>query len=376
MASYIGYRAVRPPSRSYTGFVTLSTGKEETSTQINTFILYYIYVTWAAILAYLFFDAGKIWAVIGTLHNLLEVVLMVAFHHGGRITSVTFALYMFVYVVMVIVLSAYLSWPADAIFFRWQGLCSDFALIFVFSRTYFATKTQLGEHGGCNNHDEELAAATRKMANRAQRPEQQRHVQELREERQRLLQRQEELQQQNPRDTRQREELGRQLDEVDHQLDRLEFQQNRRQFRDSVTLMAATPIQDDLVPNGDDVMLITAGMIDEEKPVWSVIWHNPRQLLLLIAAASFHVLGNCMTTIFAKSTYAQGVFLVSYGLSFPLYAYYLYIDNHALRQTKIYLPSTSKYTFFSLVCWSIFFSTAIVRLGLFVAKSTKDSDAN
>lgn len=120
-ASYVAYRATRKPSRSLTGFVTLPSGNEETSTQINEFIQIYINATLAAVVAYLFFDVGKIWAVVGALHNLLEVALLIVLQSGGRVTGMSFGLYMFLYVCITILLSVYLSWPLDAIFFRWQG---------------------------------------------------------------------------------------------------------------------------------------------------------------------------------------------------------------------------------------------------------------
>lgn len=63
-AAYAARRAIRAPSRSLTGFVTLKDGHESSSTQINTFIELYIFATWAAVAAYLFFDVGKIWAVV------------------------------------------------------------------------------------------------------------------------------------------------------------------------------------------------------------------------------------------------------------------------------------------------------------------------
>lgn len=63
-AAYAARRAIRGPSRSLTGFVTLKDGHESSSTQINTFIELYIFATWAAVVAYLFVDVGKIWAVV------------------------------------------------------------------------------------------------------------------------------------------------------------------------------------------------------------------------------------------------------------------------------------------------------------------------
>ncbi|KAI8352716.1 hypothetical protein B0O80DRAFT_499410 [Mortierella sp. GBAus27b] len=398
VSAYAAYRAVRAPSRSLTGLVTLSTGEERTSTQINTFILYYIYVTWVAILGYLFFDAGKLWSVVGTLHNLSEIVLLIALHSSGRVTSVAFSMWMIVYVVATIVLSVYLPWPYDAIFFRWQGLCSDFALIIMFVRMYITTKRHLKECGGSCRHDEEIAASWK-----ATHCAQQKLLQELQHERecvwhkqQQIVQKHQQLQQeqqesQQLRELRaQREQLEDQLAQLDDQVEQLQYKQGRRQqqFRGSATLMGGVPIQLpdspvrgsnstnstlDAIPSHQERerLLVTAGMLDMEEPVWSVVWHNPRQLLILVAGAVVHVVGNVLTTIFAKSVHSQAVFLVSYGLSFPLYAYYLYIDNNALRQTKIYLPDFSKVKNFTVVCWSIFGSTLVIRLGLFYAQWLK-----
>jgi hypothetical protein len=120
-SSYLAYSATKSPSRSLTGFVTLPSGDEESSTQINEFIQFYINATLAAVVAYLFFDVGRLWAVVGALHNLLEVALLIVLQSGGRVSSISFGLYMFTYVCITILLSVYLPWPMDAIFFRWQG---------------------------------------------------------------------------------------------------------------------------------------------------------------------------------------------------------------------------------------------------------------
>lgn len=107
--------------------------------------------------------------------------------------------------------------------------------------------------------------------------------------------------------------------------------------------------------------------LNQDESIWGVQWRNPDQLWLLIAASIFHVVGNCVTTIWATSIHAMAVFHISYGLSFPLYAYYLYVDNHALRQTKVYMPAFSKIKTFTSACLSLVGATATVRLGLYVA---------
>lgn len=411
LSAYLGFRAVRQPVQSKSAFVTLPSGKEQSSTQVNTFILYYIYVTWFAIIAYMVFDAGKIWTVIGTLHNLLEITLLIGLHSGGRITSVSFALWMFAYVILVILLSVYLTWPMDAIFFRWQGkytseicmnklgmalellvmiscsifvtigLCSDFALIFMFSRIYFATKEQLNQHGGPDKHDEELASGPKPVDEPQHTVNQPSQLQELRQKHQDFLARQHNVQgqlqqphlqaQAQQQLQRELEELEQQLAELDDQILRLQYNQERRhQYRSSViTLAPASPVQ---FTNGHSTFKNPDGSPQPEKPVWAAVWRNPRQILLLVAASVAHLLGNCLTTLYPKSTLALASFLMSYALSYPAYAYYLYVDHHALRQTKIYLPDFSKVKNFTVACWSIFGSTAIIRLGLFL--TTRDGN--
>jgi hypothetical protein len=107
--------------------------------------------------------------------------------------------------------------------------------------------------------------------------------------------------------------------------------------------------------------------LNHNESIWGVQWKNPDQIWLLIAAAIFHVIGNCVTTIFVTNLYAMAAFHVSYGLAFPLYAYYLYVDNHALRQTKIYMPKFTKIKNITYLCVAMIGATATVRAGLYVS---------
>ena len=127
----------------------------------------------------------------------------------------------------------------------------------------------------------------------------------------------------------------------------------------------------DFVPaNGNGAQAngsVSVVALNQDPSIWGVPWHNPDQILILVAASIFHVIGNCVTTIWITSTYAMAAFQVSYGVSYPLYAYYLYVDNHALRQTKVYLADFSVIKTFTIACLSVIGATGTIRAGLYVS---------
>ncbi|KAF9955382.1 hypothetical protein BGZ70_010256 [Mortierella alpina] len=387
VAAYAGHRATRSPSRSLTGFVTISTGNEESSTQINEFIQWYIDATLVAVVGYLFFDVGKLWAVVGALHNQLEVALLIILHSGGRVSSMSFGLYMFAYVCATIMLSVYLQWPLDAIFFRWQGLCSDFGLIVMFVRMYMATKKQLDSFGNRDRHDAQLATA-QEEADRLS--HEQHHASSS----------------SSSRHTSPGGPASPLPTTVQSHHSHSPLHHLQSGWKKFVALAPTLNSENDSIPgtpngnhaaqaishpspgnrfagepaqtivtlntttsNGSNagISKVSIVALNQDESIWGVQWRNPDQIGLLIAAAIFHVLGNCMTTIWATSIYAMAAFHVSYGLSFPLYAYYLYVDNHALRQTKVYMPEFSKIKTFTSACLSLMGATITVRLGLYVA---------
>ncbi|KAG0277669.1 hypothetical protein BGZ95_005559 [Linnemannia exigua] len=390
-ASYVAYRATKKPSRSLTGFVTLPSGNEETSTQINEFIQLYINATLAAVIGYLFFDVGKIWAVIGALHNLLEVALLIVLQSGGRVTGMSFGLYMFAYVCITILLSVYLPWPLDAIFFRWQGLCSDFGLIIMFVRMHKSTKAQLDTFGDPDRHDIQLAKAQKAADHLAQQQQQSGfsassgslHTVHL-----------------SPANGEASSSGLPTANSSSNPLHNIHAHWKRfvarapspsggddsdnetllhhpRQQNTNATLTpesthtsrfggepAQTVIQ--VLPT-DGGRRVSVVALNQDESIWGVKWKNPDQIWLLVAASIFHVIGNCVTTIFITSLYAMAAFHVSYGIAYPLYAYYLYVDNHALRQTKIYMPKFTKVKNCTYLCVAMIGATATVRAGLLVS---------
>ncbi|KAF8951335.1 hypothetical protein BGZ52_012358 [Haplosporangium bisporale] len=375
-AAYAARRAIRAPSRSLTGFVTLKDGHESSSTQINTFIELYIFATWAAVIAYLFLDVGKIWAVVGALHNLLEVALLVVLQSGGRVNSMSFGIYMFIYVCLTIICR----------------LCSDFGLIVMFVRTYISTKKQLSLFGGKDAHDAILArdqqAADRAAADRAaatmgssaslqtvilngtpaivapQNP-----LSHLHSGWKKLVAR--------------APVLGHSSDSSDSEGEGSTLRIPHRREQTNTTTNATTLTPESLQNSqfATTVQMPTAPTpagephivtLNQDTGIWGVQWQNPDQIWLLIAASIAHVIGNCVTTIWITSTYAMAAFHISYGVSFPLYAYYLYVDNHALRQTKIYLPDFSKIKTATFAAVALIGATATVRAGLFVSTHSNE----
>ncbi|KAF9327266.1 hypothetical protein BG006_009396 [Podila minutissima] len=377
-AAYAAHRAVRAPSRSLTGFVTIKDGHESSSTQINTFIKLYIFATWAAVVAYLFVDVGKIWAVVGALHNLLEVALLVVIQSGGRVTSMTFGIYMFIYVCVTIICR----------------LCSDFGLIVMFVRMYISTKKQLALFGGKGAHDAILAndqraadqqaaanAAAATMGSSAslqtvllngtpaavapQNP-----LQHIHSGWKKLVARAPVL-------------GGHSSDSSDSEGEGSTQRAPRRRehTNNTATTTTLTPesthnshftttVHVPVVPTPAGSPHIVT--LNQDTGIWGVQWENPDQIWLLIIASIAHVIGNCVTTIFVTSLYAMAAFHISYGIAYPLYAYYLYVDNHALRQTKIYLPDFSKVKTATYVAVALIGATATIRAGLFVATQGKE----
>ncbi|KAF9422037.1 hypothetical protein BGZ94_008688 [Podila epigama] len=411
-AAYAAHRATRAPSRSLTGFVTLKDGLENSSTQVNIFIKLYIYTTLAAVVGYLFLDVGKIWAVVGALHNLLEVALLIVLHSGGRVTSMSFGIYMFIYVCVTIICSVYFSWPLDAIFFRWQGLCSDFGLIVMFTRIYLATKKQLAQFdGGRDEHDAILAhdqlradrlqaanasaaAATQVPIDSATSESAPSTFHQLHTGLKKLVARAPVLShhlqssdsssdsedEHAPSTGRTASRWNRQ-DQTTHSTltpesthdaqfttVHISSQSNGTPAATTTTMTAGAPLPSHGHGSGHIVTL------NQDAGIWGVQWQNPDQILLLIAASVAHVLGNCVTTIWTLSTVAMAAFHISYGVSYPLYAYYLYVDNHALRQTKIYLPEFTKIKTATFAIVAIIGSTATIRAGLFVATQAKKGE--
>ncbi|CAG8522714.1 12359_t:CDS:1 [Funneliformis caledonium] len=105
------------------------------------------YATFTALTGATFFtlDVGKMWVTTGVLHNAIEVMILYAVHQGGSVKSSSFPAWIIIYVLITTALSLYLSWPADALWFKMQGLVLDYTLVIQFSRIFFGTCKGIGD---------------------------------------------------------------------------------------------------------------------------------------------------------------------------------------------------------------------------------------
>lgn len=110
----------------------------------------YIVTTLLAGAALYFVGAGKIWVAIGVFHNASEFIILVMLGSGGRIKSSTFWPILVFYIFLISITCILFKFPYDALWFKGQGLCFDWALIIEFTRIYLTTLHEL-KHGGANN---------------------------------------------------------------------------------------------------------------------------------------------------------------------------------------------------------------------------------
>ncbi|GES86771.1 hypothetical protein GLOIN_2v1532168 [Rhizophagus clarus] len=130
-------------SKLLTYFVDRELNKVPTI-EFDRYLASYCLITSLTGIVYYLIDVGKIWATVGVLHNANEIIIMVSLHQGGRITSNSVLAWLLFYVLFAGALSIYLEWPFDALWFKVQGLCSDFALVIQFTRIYFNTSKEYG----------------------------------------------------------------------------------------------------------------------------------------------------------------------------------------------------------------------------------------
>ncbi|CAI2179758.1 2873_t:CDS:2 [Funneliformis geosporum] len=114
---------------------------------LNRSLVIYTLVTCVTSAAALIVDIGKLWSVIGLFHNSFELVTLLLIGGGGRIKSVSYLVWIIIYIVSVGGLCIFSDFPNDAFFFKIQGLCFDYALVIEFVRIYITTKKHLRDAG-------------------------------------------------------------------------------------------------------------------------------------------------------------------------------------------------------------------------------------
>ncbi|CAG8580702.1 13805_t:CDS:2 [Dentiscutata erythropus] len=103
----------------------------------------YIGLTTLAGFALFLFSAGKIWVAVGVFHNAAEFVMLVLLGSGGRIKCSAFWPIVGFYISFISITCILFKFPYDALWFKGQGLCFDWALIIEFTRIYLTTKHEL-----------------------------------------------------------------------------------------------------------------------------------------------------------------------------------------------------------------------------------------
>ncbi|KAI8981521.1 hypothetical protein BDB01DRAFT_851303 [Pilobolus umbonatus] len=104
----------------------------------NTIIVGYIVATFIAAFTFSLMSAGKVWASFGIFHNLFEIAFLVFFIlRNQRLWDRTFITQCSAYLLSTMFLVIVLPWPLDALFFKFQGLATDFALAINLGRLYY-----------------------------------------------------------------------------------------------------------------------------------------------------------------------------------------------------------------------------------------------
>ncbi|RHZ79172.1 hypothetical protein Glove_151g76 [Diversispora epigaea] len=276
MMSISGYYIIKwtrnNNNKRKTTFFILNDDKTVPTFEFDVNLGFYCFVTAFASVVSLWIDLGKLWVPLGILHNALEFLILVNMHCGGRITSSVFLGILLLYVVLSTGITIFLPWPYDALWFKMQGLCLDWALPIQFIRTYFNTKKHIKNDSGVNP------------------------------------------------------------------LIRDDDDDERGEINDAV-----------YNSNND------------------VIVHHPYQILLLILASASHIIGNVTNTIWVYEIRATYAFIVSYAITYPAYAYFVYLDTQAisvLPRKVIHLPDTTCWKVVLVTIFSIALSFLTIRLGL------------
>ncbi|CAG8654105.1 10476_t:CDS:2, partial [Funneliformis mosseae] len=145
----IGLKLVlNPPTKPslITKFYTVSDDNQESvisevsTIGFNRSLVTYTLITSITAIAGVIFDIGKLWSAIGLFHNTIEIIILLLIGSGGRLTNVSYFVWMLIYIVSVAGICIFSNFPIDALFFKIQGLCMDYALVIEFVRIYISTK--------------------------------------------------------------------------------------------------------------------------------------------------------------------------------------------------------------------------------------------
>ncbi|RUP12770.1 hypothetical protein BC936DRAFT_139796 [Jimgerdemannia flammicorona] len=112
------------------------------SRNLTTIIAWYTIVTFFSVVSFFILDISKLWSSFGAIHNLVEVSILLVMLFKGHVKGFRYLYSLqFLYILFTVVVCLILPWPYDAVFFKFQGLATDFALVFEFVRLYRVNKS-------------------------------------------------------------------------------------------------------------------------------------------------------------------------------------------------------------------------------------------
>jgi len=148
-----GYLAFRwtthpPATRKVQSYFISGDSAPVSAYYFNRLLVLYNFNTLLTLFAILIFDVGKFWVALGMIHNTTEFCVLVLIGSGGRIKNISFYGVLLCYIFFVYCGALFIDWPFDAVWFKFQGLCFDYALMITFIRIYFNTKHELNHGDG------------------------------------------------------------------------------------------------------------------------------------------------------------------------------------------------------------------------------------
>ncbi|KAG9297482.1 hypothetical protein G9A89_020884 [Geosiphon pyriformis] len=113
---------------------------------------------------------------------------------------------------------------------------------------------------------------------------------------------------------------------------------------------------------------VSKGVVHKTTTVPLTTITHPRQLWLLVIASIFHIGGNLLVTLFNTDGWAYYTLTLTYGITFSLYAFYIYLETHAHDETKekiFFMPKTPTWQLTTLYIWSTFLSLLFIRIATY-----------
>ncbi|GAA5807279.1 hypothetical protein MFLAVUS_000636 [Mucor flavus] len=114
---------------------------QKTIGPFNSLVALYLVATFFASLSFSIMSVGRIWASFGVFHNLFEIALLsIIMIRQKSVTQRGFVATCFIYILCTMFIVIIAPWPLDALFFKFQGLATDFALCIDLGRLYYHNK--------------------------------------------------------------------------------------------------------------------------------------------------------------------------------------------------------------------------------------------